>query len=887
MMFYEFSDICEKISLARRDKRVAVLQKFISDYRSTNPTSFYPVLRLLLPKFDRQRDAYGIKETVLARIYIRILCLHPDSTDALKLKNFRAPKNAGDSAGDFGDVAYWVLRSRCSTGRELSMDDVHRHLDNIALHHADRKPRDVDRELEAMLHRMTALEQKWLIRIVLKDMKLGLGTKRILSVYHPDAQEVYDFTHSLQQVCEKLTDPTQPLHEVEVTLFNSCHPMLAVRCDVQNISRYFYRRPGPRYVETKMDGERSQLHYADGQFKFFSRNGYEFTDAFGSNEATGSITPYLIKQFKSGVKNCILDGEMMPWNTKYRCFGTKGMNLDVKSLRVGNVHQPCFCVFDLLYLNGAVLTNRPLSDRLAALEQVFTPCEGIFISTPRTVVNNGEEVLQELNLAIDRLEEGIVVKDPNSIYKPNSRKEDWIKIKPEYTAGAMVELDLLIVGGYYGGGRRRGLISHFLLGVAQPPPDGPGGVPVVFESVTRVGSGCTLDELSELSRKLEPHWRRTKPGYVPPSHLWTRERPELWLEPMDSVIVQVKASEVVPSDFYQTGFTLRFPRIEKVRYDKPWSDCLTTVEFTRLRESAYGSLVNDHITQQSPRARKRRAPRDERSIGTQFLNNQLHSVSSLSQMLNGLEICVLTGTPEMSKQQLELKVKESGGTVVLNPGKTTYCVIVGEENNIRVTNVLKKGSYNVIRASWLVHSLDAGQRLSWTPRDMISAAPDTAVLLAQQFDQYGDSYTDPANLDSLKHTMAQVGKKDISLKQMVELDKILFNKYSPFSVFRGCVACFDCPEEDSSAPKNDSLRMLRYDFEFHGGEVTSDLTPQTTHIILNSSDLERLEEWIIRSQALDKTPYIVQHHWITQCVSNNTRVDEYKYLLHLENYDTN
>lgn len=65
----------------------------------------------------------------------------------------------------------------------------------------------------------------------------------------------------------------------------------------------------------------------------------------------------------------------------------------------------------------------------------------------------------------------------------------------------------------------------------------------MFESVTRVGSGCTLDELAELSRKLEPHWRRTKPGYVPPSHLWTRERPELWLEPMDSVIVQVRSQQ--------------------------------------------------------------------------------------------------------------------------------------------------------------------------------------------------------------------------------------------------------------------------------------------------------------------------------------------------------
>lgn len=50
------------------------------------------------------------------------------------------------------------------------------------------------------------------------------------------------------------------------------------------------------------------------------------------------------------------------------------------------------------------------------------------------------------------------------------------------------------------------------------------------------------------------------------------------------LIFQVKASEIVHSDFYQTNYTLRFPRIEKVRYDKPWSDCLTTEEFTELRQ---------------------------------------------------------------------------------------------------------------------------------------------------------------------------------------------------------------------------------------------------------------------------------------------------------------
>lgn len=86
-----------------------------------------------------------------------------------------------------------------------------------------------------------------------------------------------------------------------------------------------------------------------------------------------------------------------------------------------------------------------------------------------TTFSYSEEVTEELNKAIDSRLEGIVVKNPNSIYKPNTRKGGgWLKVKPEYIENLMDELDLLIIGGYYGEGRRSNVISHFLLAVADP-----------------------------------------------------------------------------------------------------------------------------------------------------------------------------------------------------------------------------------------------------------------------------------------------------------------------------------------------------------------------------------------------------------------------------------
>ncbi|CAG2069133.1 unnamed protein product, partial [Timema podura] len=106
-----------------------------------------------------------------------------------------------------------------------------------------------------------------------------------------------------------------------------------------------------------------------------------------------------------------------------------GINFDVKSLKLGDVHQPCFCVFDVLYLNGQVLTNKPLRDRMRALQGMFTPEEGILAYTDRS--QQDSQVMEELNAAIDRRLEGIVLKDPGSVYKPNTRKGGWYKIKPE------------------------------------------------------------------------------------------------------------------------------------------------------------------------------------------------------------------------------------------------------------------------------------------------------------------------------------------------------------------------------------------------------------------------------------------------------------------------
>lgn len=215
------------------------------------------------------------------------------------------------------------------------------------------------------------------------------------------------------------------------------------------------------------------------------------------------------------------------------------MNTDVKHLQDTSPYRPCFCAFDILYLNGQVLTNQPLNYRLEKLYEAVVPLEGVIEFVSRKQSSTKEEIWEALNNAIDNQEEGIVLKEFMSVYKPNARKHGgWYKVKPEYTDGLIDTVDVLIVGGYYGGGRHHGNVSHFLLGVAVPSPNG--GEPEIFHSVARVGSGYSMEELLELQLKLEPYWHHTVPGEMPPCIEWTKEKPDLWIEPSKSFILEVK-----------------------------------------------------------------------------------------------------------------------------------------------------------------------------------------------------------------------------------------------------------------------------------------------------------------------------------------------------------
>ncbi|XP_073251496.1 DNA ligase 4-like [Porites lutea] len=889
--FYDFCSLLEKISgTSGTEKKKKILTTFLNSWReahgklhgsSKTTDSFYSAMRLLLPQLDKERGAYGVKEVVLAKYYMEILSIGKDTADGRKLLNYRAPKNARqDSVADFASVAYFVLKNRCPERGSLRIDQVNKYLDQVAQSNVEHKREDVKKVLQLLLRNTSALEQKWLIRIIFKELKTGLSENSVFKVYHPDAVELYSVCNSLSKVCSDLQDPSVRMNEVEMILFSPFRPMLAERAAIEEVDKLMNNQSF--YIETKIDGERMQVHKKGDTFMYFSRSGNDYSHVFGSQPSSGVLTPHIASCFSSTLESCILDGEMIVVDPATDVWLSKGMNVDVKSLSTyENGYHPCLIVFDILVINETKLANVPLSNRIKTMEKVLRPRPGYLHFVERENASTREDVVQALNNAIDKREEGLVVKSPSSVYKPNVRNgSGWVKIKPEYVDSLSDELDLVIIGGYFGVGRRSGMISHFMCAVAVPPVV-PGEHPKVFHSFCKVGSGYTMNELHELGQMLHANWKPFDTKNPPESIVLAtgyKEKPDVWIEPSKSKIVQVKATEIINSDKFKTGITLRFPRLEAIRTDKMWYECLNLTELAKLKSIAEGKLTYQHTNAENRSAelakkRRREATRVDnvRTVADHFKPADLSSVKQVSQIFQDKELCIVNGPPSHSKSLLEKKVAENGGILTQNPGPDTFCV-VAERINVKVKNIISQKVYDVVHASWLIKCLECGLLKAWLPSEMLHFSLRTADKFAEEYDCFGDSYTHNSTPESLKEIFDKVPgqNKTVSLskEQVLEIKENYFPDNLPMGLFSHCRVYLDrysCIGDTSTEIPNCRLQLVELKLRLYGAQVTHSFDNKVTHVIFDESDLSRLQDFQ-RMQDEHTKQHFVSLNWFVQSI---------------------
>lgn len=426
------------------------------------------------------------------------------------------------------------------------------------------------------------------------------------------------------------------------------------------------------------------------------------------------------------------------------------------------------------------------------------------------------------------------------------------------------------------------MLSHFLCAVADVPS--PGEKPTVFHTLCRIGSGYTMKELYDLGLKLAKHWKVYNRNNPPAAILCGTEKPEVYIEPRNSVIIQVKAAEIVSSEMYKTNCTLRFPRIERIREDKEWYQCMTLAELSQFRSRASGKLASRHLHIQEDQPEKKKhkfVAKPKKTIGVidHFKSQDLSTVTKEMDMFEDVEFCVINGNDEHSKAELEKVVARCGGIVVQNPGKDTYCVIAAVQN-MRVKNLISSDQHDVVWATWLLECLENKQVIPWQPRHMIHMSPSTREHFAKEYDRYGDSYYVDTDEQQLREVFERIGPTESECLSVAQIEAENAWDDMPTSIFRPYTAYFDrCA--DFGDPKTiilgTSLDTRALEFRFHGGTVVEKLKEGITHVVVESErrtlDLNTLR------RLYAKKFKIVRESWVTDSIKAGHVEDETGYLI--------
>jgi DNA ligase-1 len=442
--------------------------------------------------------------------------------------------------------------------------------------------------LVGLLQQATPLEARYLVRTVTGSLRLGIGTATILDALaevhaggrkaRPVLERAYNICSDLGLVAATLAaGGLAEVERMEVRAGNPVRPMLAQRL---SSTAEILEKLGPCAAEYKYDGIRVQAHRtADGHLELYTRRLDRVSTQFP--EVVELLQQHL------GPREAILEGEVVAFDS---ASGELRPFQDVMFRRrkygiteaVSDYPVSMFC-FELLYADDTDLTRLPYLERRAALAQAITASPRLRLATAEQVGDEAglERVFQQ---AVAEGCEGVICKSvaPTAQYQAGARGWQWIKLKRDYRTELSDTLDLVVVGGLYGRGRRAGMYGALLLGVYDAAGDR-------FQTICKCGTGFSDAELAALPARLATMVRAERPARVD-----SRWAADVWFEP--TLVVEVLAAELTLSPHHTAGWGLlkedaglamRFPRFTgRWRDDKAPTDATTVEEAVSMYRTA-------------------------------------------------------------------------------------------------------------------------------------------------------------------------------------------------------------------------------------------------------------------------------------------------------------
>ncbi|MBA2307280.1 ATP-dependent DNA ligase [Candidatus Dependentiae bacterium] len=505
----------------------------------------------------------------------------------------------GQTAADFasavrqsGDIGGALLKAQWPTkDRSVTLLEVYKQLENLQELSGTNSQEEKGALLAALLQQVDVLSASFIVRMVLGTMRLGFSDMTLIDALSWMATGGKSLKKSLEHaynLCADIGFIAFLLKEQGTDALSSVHPTIGIPIRLAAADRgenalAIIEKIGPCYAQPKLDGFRLQIHIDNkqGRVWFFSRNLHDMSSMF----------PDLEKPLKAlKVDTLIIEGEAIVYDEETQSF--LPFQETVKRKRKHNIEEVAetlplrLFLFDILYVNGKPVLDKPHTERRALLEQYCgsLPDQKIQVIEER-YCSSAQELAEYFSQQITRGLEGLVVKRGDAAYQPGKRNSNWIKLKRHEEGHLRDTVDAVILGYYAGMGKRASFqIGAFLVGIYNKEKDR-------FETIAKVGTGLKDDEWIELKKVCDAQKVDEKPhNVICASEL----APDIWTTP--STVVVILADEITQSPLHTAGktdhhlgFALRFPRFMGYAIDKAATQATSVDEIQKLYKVQYTS----------------------------------------------------------------------------------------------------------------------------------------------------------------------------------------------------------------------------------------------------------------------------------------------------------
>ena len=573
----EYSTLAESFKkMESTRKRLELTQLLVELFEKTPQGVISKIAYLLQGKL--RPDFEGIEIGIAEKLAIKAI----SKSSGIAIKKIEEEYTKG---GDLGHAAAIILEQKTQTTflmESITVERVYETLFKIAKLEGSGSQDMKIKYISSLLNDANPLEASYILKILLGTLRLGIAENTVmdaLAIAYSGNKEnrkvlenAYNVSSDLGKVAETIaTKGIEGIEKFKIKLFSPIRPMLADR--VKSEEEAIEKMEKEFAIEYKLDGERVQIHIENGRIELFSR----------SLEKISSYYPDITEKIPKIIQaeNAILEAEIVAINENTGDFlpfqELMHRRRKYKIEKAVTEYPITVNFFDILYCNGKDCTEMSYNERRSKLENIVK--ENEFAKyIPMIKAKDENEIAEFFENSINAGSEGLMLKMLDKPYQAGSRGSHWLKLKREYRNELGDSLDLVVIGGFFGKGRRTGSYGTLLLATYDENTD-------TFPSICKVGTGFSDESLDQLYQILNPKITIKKNPRIN-----SEMEPEIWFEP--ELVIEIVASEITLSPIHKaaqdeirkdTGLALRFPKFTgKIRVEKMAEDASTNEEVISL-----------------------------------------------------------------------------------------------------------------------------------------------------------------------------------------------------------------------------------------------------------------------------------------------------------------